>query len=475
MKLRTKITAAVIGLLAGVLALVGVLVMGQAFAANLATARTAAQQNHRQLQTALLQEYYTMPASDSPYPQGLLSQAAIQYAAQHQDAVFALYRDGSLPVYSTLPATLRRTDLAPLLGDTGNGAMLCRQDGSDLLLLSTPLPVPGQQIVLLTAADLTPVFRARNAQLLTWLAAAAGALALGSLLCTQISARLTAPLAQLESASRAIAAGDYARRTGVQTDDEIGALSTHFDAMAGAVQDRVEALDEGLRREKEFVAAFTHELKTPMTTMMGYADWLRAGSADAAAVKEAADYIYHETHRLEEFSFKLLALLQLDRREPERLPVADRALLAAVQRSMGRLEDGAAVEYCPGGCTLRGDKSLLQDLVLNLVRNARTACREKPDGRVVVTCREEDGRALLTVEDNGCGIPAEELDRLTEPFYMVDKSRSRRNGGSGIGLTLCRRIAELHGTALEFRSTPGQGTCVRLALPLWEEVPHNDP
>lgn len=475
MKLRTKITAAVIALLAGVLALVGVLVMGQAFAANLATARTAAQQNHRQLQTALLQEYYTMPASDSPYPQGFLSQAAIQYAAQHQEAVFALYRDGSLPVYSTLPATLRQTDLAPLLEDTGNGAMLCRQDGSDLLLLSTPLPVPGQQIVLLTAADLTPVFRARNAQLLTWLAAAAGALVLGSLVCTRISARLTAPLAQLESASRAIAAGDYARRTGVQTDDEIGALSTHFDAMAGAVQDRVAALDEGLRREKEFVAAFTHELKTPMTTMMGYADWLRAGSADAAAVKEAADYIYHETHRLEEFSFKLLALLQLDRREPDRLPVCDRALFGAVQRSMGRLEDGAAVEYHPGGCTLCGDKSLLQDLVLNLVRNARTACREKPDGRVVVTCREEGGRALLTVEDNGCGIPAEELDRLTEPFYMVDKSRSRRNGGSGIGLTLCRRIAELHGTALEFRSTPGQGTCVRLALPLWEEVPHNDP
>lgn len=474
MKLRTKITAAVVCLLAGALALVGLLVMGQAFAANLATARSAAQQNHSQLQTALLREYYSLPPSESPYPQGLLSQAAIRYAAQHQEAAFALYQDGSLPVYTTLPAALRPAELAPLLGDTDSAALLLRQEGSDLLLLSTPLPVPGQQIVLITAADLTPVFQARNAQLITWLAAAAGVLALGSLVSTRISARLTAPLAQLEGASRTMAAGDYARRTRVQTDDEIGALSTHFDAMADAVEQRVEELHEGLRREKEFVAAFTHELKTPMTTMMGYADWLRAGSADAAAVKEAADYIYHETHRLEAFSFKLLSLLRLDHQQPEQLPVTDKALFAAVQRSLGRLEDGAAVEYHAGGCTLCGDKSLLVDLLLNLVRNARTACREKPEGRVTVTCREAGGSALLTVEDNGCGIPAEDLARLTEPFYMVDKSRSRRNGGSGIGLALCRRIAELHGTALAFQSTPGQGTCVSLSLPLWKEVPHGE-
>ena len=476
MKFRTKITAAVVCLLAAALALVGVLVMGQAFAANLATARTAANQRHSQLQDALLKEYYTLPASASPYPHGLLSQAAMNYAAQHGAEVFALYRDGSLPVYSALPQALRPADLAPLLGDAESTAMLWRNQGTVWLLQATPLPVSGQQTVLITGTDLTPVFRARNAQLLTWLAAAAAALALGGLVCARFSARLTAPLARVESASRAMAAGDYASRTRVDTDDEIGALSTHFDAMAGAVQDRVEALDESLRREKEFVAAFTHELKTPMTTMMGYADWLRAGSAEAADVKEAADYIYHETHRLEEFSFKLLALLQLDHQQPERLPVPDRALFAAVQRSLGRLDGGTPVDYRPGGCTLCGDKSLLQDLLLNLVRNARTACREVPDGRVTVTCRAEDGKARLTVEDNGCGVPAKDLARLTEPFYMVDKSRSRRSGGSGIGLALCRRIAELHGTALEFASTPGQGTCVSFLLPLArEEVPHENP
>ncbi|PWM59509.1 MAG: hypothetical protein DBX91_05950 [Subdoligranulum variabile] len=469
MKFRTKITAAVVCLLAATLSLVGVLVIGQAFAANLATARMAAQQRHSQLQDALLKEYYTMPTSASPYPQGLLSQSAMNYAAQHPEEVFALYRNGSLPVYSALPQALRPTDLAPLLAGSESAAMLWQQKGQVLLLQSTPLPVPEHQIVLITASDLTPVFRARTAQLFTWLIAAAAALALGSLVCVRVSARLTAPLARLERASRAIAAGEYGSRTRVNTDDEIGALSAHFDAMAHAVQERIEALDENLHREKEFVAAFTHELKTPMTTMMGYADWLRAGSADAAAVKEAADYIYHETHRLEEFSFKLLALLQLEHREPERLPVSDRALFAAVQRSLGRLVDSATVEYCPSGCVLCGDKSLLQDLLLNLVRNARTACRELPEGRVTVTCREENGRALLTVQDNGCGIPEKDLARLTEPFYMVDKSRSRRNGGSGIGLALCRRIAELHGAVLDFQSTPGQGTRVSLLLPLAEK------
>lgn len=476
MKFRTKITATVVCLLAAALSLVGTLVIGQAFAANLTTARTAAQQRHSQLQDALLKEYYTLPVSASPYPQGDLSQSAINYAAQHPTEVFALYIEKNLPVYSTLPQALRLTDLAPLLTDSGSAAMLWQHKGQILLFLATPLPVPKQQAVLITASDLTPVFRARTAQLVAWLLSAAAVLALGGLVCARVSACLTAPLARLECASRAIAAGEYGSRTRVDTDDEIGALSTHFDAMAQAVQERVEALDENLHREKEFVAAFTHELKTPMTTMMGYADWLRAGSADTAAVKEAADYIYHETHRLEEFSFKLLALLQLDHREPERLPVLDRALFTAVQRSLGRLEGGAAVEYRPSGCILCGDKSLLQDLLLNLVRNARTACRESPESRVTVTCREENGRALLTVQDNGCGIPEKDLARLTEPFYMVDKSRSRRNGGSGIGLALCRRIAELHSAGLDFQSAPGQGTCVSLLLPLAEkEVPHEAP
>ena len=460
MKLHTKITAGAVCLLAGALALAGLLVMAQAFAANLATAVQAARQQHTAAQTALLQAYYTRPAA--PLPAAGLSAAAAQYAAQDKDAAFALWLDGSLPVFSTLPADLRPADLQPLLDAAEGGGRLYRAAGADWLLLASPLPVPGQDVLLLTGADLTAVFAARNAQLAAWALAAAAALALGWALAARFGRSVTEPLAKLEHASRAIAAGAYGSRTGLQTDDEIGALSAHFDAMAAAVQQHSAAQAENLRRQKEFVAAFTHELKTPMTTMMGYADWLRAGAAGPGDVKEAADYIYHETRRLEELSFKLLALLQLEQGAAACAPLPDRALFAAVQRSLGR--GGLQVTFAAAGCTLWGDKSLLTDLLLNLIHNARAACRALPEGRVTVRSAPQGDGVLLTVQDNGCGIPAADLPRLTEPFYMVDKSRARGRGGTGVGLALCSRIAALHGTALQFTSAPGQGTTVSLAL-----------
>ena len=125
-----------------------------------------------------------------------------------------------------------------------------------------------------------------------------------------------------------------------------------------------------------------------------------------------------------------------------------------------------------------GEKdALLEDLLRNLVRNALRACDGRPDGRVTVSCRAEAGQAVFTVADNGCGIPADDLPRVTEPFYMVDKSRARAGGGSGIGLTLCARIAALHHSRLELQSTVDAGTTVTFRLPLAdppEEADHAD-
>ena len=109
-----------------------------------------------------------------------------------------------------------------------------------------------------------------------------------------------------------------------------------------------------------------------------------------------------------------------------------------------------------------GDGDLLADLALNLLTNAAKA---GPGGEISLTVRQDGAQASLTVQDHGCGIPADQLARVTEPFYMVDKSRARRQGGSGLGLTLCQRIAEAHGGAMQFESEEGTGTTVTLRLP----------
>ena len=106
--------------------------------------------------------------------------------------------------------------------------------------------------------------------------------------------------------------------------------------------------------------------------------------------------------------------------------------------------------------TLWGDAALLQTLLQNLLDNARKA--SDPGGRVYLTGRPQGDRYLIIVEDQGRGIPAEEIGKITEAFYMVDKSRSRAEGGAGLGLALCREIAELHGGTLRFQSELGFGT-----------------
>ena len=209
---------------------------------------------------------------------------------------------------------------------------------------------------------------------------------------------------------------------------------------------------------------------------------MRARPQSAETQREAAGYIFRETRRLEELSRKLLALMGLERRADGEesairlCPVTDRALFARLARSLPDAE-GAALEFAPCGCTVLGDAALLDDLLRNLIRNALHACEGRQNSRVTVSCQAQDGLAAFAVADNGCGIPAADLPRVTEPFYMVDKSRARAGGGSGIGLTLCARIAALHHSRLELQSREGCGTTVTFRLPLAdppEEADHAD-
>ena len=110
------------------------------------------------------------------------------------------------------------------------------------------------------------------------------------------------------------------------------------------------------------------------------------------------------------------------------------------------------------------DPLLMEMLLSNLVENAMKACRQKQDGRVTLACREEEGGILLSVTDNGAGMTKEQLARITQPFYRTDRSRSRSEGGTGLGLSLCAKIADAHGAELTFRSAVGEGTVAEVKL-----------
>lgn len=173
----------------------------------------------------------------------------------------------------------------------------------------------------------------------------------------------------------------------------------------------------------------------------------------------AAEALYHESARLESLSQQLLALNGLQADGVVLRPVRVAAAFADAVRS---LPDVVLDCDAPAEAVVLADRVLLADLVRNLALNAWHAGPQ--DGAVHLRCTDAGECWRLTVQDTGCGIPAEALPHLTEPFYRVDKARARANGGSGVGLALCAQIAEAFGTQMTFASRVGEGTTVTILL-----------
>lgn len=284
-----------------------------------------------------------------------------------------------------------------------------------------------------------------------------------------LSQFLTRSVVSLSRITRRFAKGDYqirARRCG---SDEIGELTKDFNGMADSLSKKIEELQEAARRQEDFTASFAHELKTPLTSIIGYADMLRMMELNREEIMEASNYIYSQGKRLESLSLKLLELIVTDKQEQELQKIAMVPLLeearqvaeASLAEKKIRLLTGFGEGY------VAGDRDLLLSLFINLIDNARKALGEGGTIWLQSQCLSEG--YLVCVRDNGCGIPREELSRITEAFYMVDKSRSRKEGGAGLGLTLCSRIVRLHRAKWQIQSKQGEGTAIYITFPREED------
>ncbi len=219
------------------------------------------------------------------------------------------------------------------------------------------------------------------------------------------------------------------------------------------------------RRQEDFIGSFAHELKTPLTSIIGYADMLRSSQLDEEHRFLAASYIFTEGKRLESLSLKLLDLLVLKNGEITRRPVEAGPFLKELEgmlRPVMKAEDiRLKVKYEDG--VFVGDRDLVKTVLINLADNARKAI--DGGGTIVIIGKPEKEGYAFYVRDTGKGIPREEIRRITEAFYMVDKSRSREKGGAGLGLSICQEIVLLHKGKMEFSSVPGEGTMVRVTIP----------
>ncbi len=276
-----------------------------------------------------------------------------------------------------------------------------------------------------------------------------------------VSARVVGPIRALAAAAERIAGGAYSARVPVQGEDELALLAASFNQMAAS-------LEAGERRRRELLADVAHELRTPLATLGAYVEGLADGVVEPGG--EAWGALQAELGRLA----RLVDDLEVVSRAEERQlalspsPIAPGELVA-------RAAAAAAPAYAAKGVELETeveerlprvtvDEHRMGEVLGNLLDNALR--HTPPGGRVTVAAGRSDGGVELTVTDTGEGIPAPHLERVFERFYRIDPARSRKTGGSGIGLTIARAIVEAHGGSIRAESEgPGRGARFIVTLP----------
>jgi signal transduction histidine kinase len=261
---------------------------------------------------------------------------------------------------------------------------------------------------------------------------------------------LARPLAEVGSAARRVAAGDYAARVPRQGPEEITSLADSFNQMAASLQQQ-----EVMRRD--FIANAAHELRTPLTNLQGYLEGLRDGviSPDRATY----DSLWEEADRLVRLSHSLDALAEGDAAtappalEDIDLAVAIRVALDLAQPTLERAGLDVIVDV-PSRLPARANPDHLAQVLGNLLSNA--ARYSAPGGTVTVRAERRTADLLVSVANSGEGIPAEDLDRVFERFYRVEKSRDRERGGAGIGLAIVKQLVEAGGGRVGAESGDGQ-------------------
>lgn len=461
MKIAQKLTLCLVAVTGALFLVGGYWMVSQNFEASLeqAAAQNAAQHTAQRLS---VEDAALRLAMQQASGESVLHAAGTEVAAAMPQAQFALMNEGWANLYSRVPQQVDKNMLIEAARSAQGGYVLRKAQENTYMFVAGTLTAGSTQGTLVSVFDVTQLYAQRTAQLHRFWRLCAVMLCAAAVLTLCFTTIVLRPLKRLSAAAASIAAGQYGQRTQVHTRDEVGRLSQDFDAMAASVEQAMESLEDEVRRRDDFVAAFTHEIKTPMTAMLGYADLLRSRDIGQSAREKAADYVYHETKRLEALSLKLLELMRLGHEGAGLESVPLSAVFSDVRHACAGLEGANVIFADARGVWVLADKPLLADLLYNLVVNAVRA--SKPGAPVQVGFEAQGGHVVLFVRDEGRGIPQNELSRITEPFYMVDKSRARAQNGSGLGLALCQRIAAAHQTALEFESEVGRGTTVRLPL-----------
>ena len=335
--------------------------------------------------------------------------------------------------------------------------MITQANGANHLIFKSNVTVGKNAFNVVTGYNIDRVFTERQRQYETFLLVLSAVLIVNTAITALVSRYITKPIKKLSIVSGRIASGAYGERTNIKTQDELGELSNSFDKM-------VDTLQVEMDRRTAFVADFSHELKTPMTSMMGYSDILRSKQCTSDEIYEYADAIYKNSCRLESLSSSMMALLGLSQRAVEFAALSTDKIKRQVSVLFPKQ---ACVEYDIEPSYVFANGELIVTLLRNLIENAVNA----DEGSKSISVKGKAGpcKYLFTVKDHGCGMTQDQVLHAMDPFFMADRSRARSQGGSGLGLSICKKICEVHGSGLSIKSAVGKGTEAAFCLEVCHE------
>lgn len=269
------------------------------------------------------------------------------------------------------------------------------------------------------------------------------------------------PLKRAVKTIGAAAAGDYTVRMPEKGSSELKTLAHSINEMTASINEREEKLRGIAESRKRFADAMAHEMKTPLTSILGFADILRIKSVVTDEQRrDFASAIVEEAKRLRGLSAKLLTLASTDNTPLDFADIPAAQLFSDVHATMAPVlgRRGIKLTALHKNAMLHIDRELFLSLLYNLIDNAAKA---SPDNSEIWLIQSElDGHTVVSVIDRGMGMKPDTVRRATEAFYMEDKARSRKAGGAGLGLALCDDICRRHGARLEIRSTYQKGTTI---------------
>ncbi len=393
-------------------------------------------------------DYEDMTQSSAYSNPSLLMQS---FGTYYEDkGLYLAFRQGENIIYTNFPSDIEAEKNSMIHKDLN--------DGKRHIIISSEICEGKYEMIF--AKNVQSLDTEFRSLILTYILTSVGVSAFLAICLHFILKKLSGPLEKLRKTTETIEAGDFSVTVEEKGNDEFTLLAKSFNSMLSKINEQMAALEAEAEKKQMLVDNMAHELRTPLTSIHGYAEYIEKANTTEERRHIAAKYIMSESERLGKISEMLLDGAFIRENEIE---LADTRLDAVLKDVSEKLSTKAEKTNVQIVCslfpvTVKGNETLLSMLFYNLTENAIKAC--SAGGTVKISC--SNNQAII--EDDGKGMTKEQLLHITEPFYRTDKSRSRAEGGAGLGLALCKRIVQTHGAEMHFDSEPMKGTKISISF-----------